>query len=197
MRPRPVIPLPQAVLGLTIFASIALPLTPSGLSLLDISLSMLGESPMGALVFLIMFASPQLFGLGVALAGLLRSRPAAEACVQAPLIVMQGMTFLAGVSVISAPRAVAPLAFAGFAAVTSIYYLHASAAASGPGRGGLGLRWQLRWGALLIAGFGLWLRLQSLRGAGLGVAVDVATAAAVLLLASLAREPASAPGRAP
>jgi hypothetical protein len=110
---------------------------------------------------------------------------------------MQGMTFLAGVSVISAPRAVAPLAFAGFALVTSIYYLHASAAASGPGRSGLGLRWQLRWGALLIAGFGLWLRLQSLRGADLGVAVDVATAAAVLLLASLAREPASAPGRAP
>ena len=57
-------------------------------------------------------------------------------------------------------------------------------------RGPLSLRWHLRWGALLIAGFGLWLRLQSLRGAGLGIAVDVATGAAVLLLASLARAPA-------
>jgi len=195
MRPRPQIPLPQAVLGLTIFASIALPLTRAGLSLLDIFLRMVVDSPMGALVFLIMFASPQLFGLGVALGGLLRDRAAAEACVRAPLIVLQGMTFLAGISSFSAPRAIAPLAFAGFAAVTSFYYLHASAAASD--RGGLGLRWQLRWGALLIAGLGLWLRLQSLRGAGLGVAIDVATGAAVLLLASLARPPSAAPAREP
>lgn len=185
MRTRPVIPLPQAVLGLTLFASIALPLTRAGLSLLDLFLRMFVDSPMGALLFLIMFASPQLFGLGVALGGLLRSPAAARACVQAPLHVLQGMTFLAGASVISAPRSVAPLAYVGFAGVTSIYYLHASAAASE--RGGLGLRWQIRWGALLIAGLGLWLRLQSLRGAGPGVAVDVATGAAVLLLASLAR----------
>lgn len=189
MRPRPVIPLPQAVLGLTIFASIALPLTRAGLSLLDILLRMLVDSPMGALVFLIMFASPQLFGLGVALGGLLRSRTAVDICVQAPVIVMQGMTFLAGISMISSPRTVAPLAFAGFAGVTSVYYLYASAEANASERGPLSLRWHLRWGALLIAGFGLWLRLQSLRGPGLGIAVDVATGAAVLLLASLARNP--------
>ena len=47
----------------------------------------------------------------------------------------------------------------------------------------------VRRGALLIVGFDLWLRLQSLRGASLGIAVDVATGAAVLLLASLARTP--------
>lgn len=184
MRPRPVIPLPQALLGLTIFASIALPLTRTGLSLLDILLRMLVDSPMGALVFLIMFASPQLFGLGVAVGGLLRDRGAVEACVQVPVIVLQGMTTITGLSLISAPRAIAPLAFVGFAAVTSGHYLYASAHATE--RGGLGLRWHLRHGALLIVGLGLWLRLQSLGGANLGIAVDVATAAAALLLTSLA-----------
>ncbi len=182
---RPVIPLPQALLGLTLFASIALPLTRAGLSLLDILLRMLGDSPMGALVFLIMFASPQLFGLGVALGGLLRSRGAVEALVTAPVIVLQGMTALTGMSLVSAPNTVAPLAYVGFAAVTSLHYLYASANAPG----GLGMRWHLRQGALLVVGLGLWLRLQALGGASLGIAVDVATVAAALLLTSLARDP--------
>jgi hypothetical protein len=186
---RPVIPLAQALLGLTLFASIALPLTHTGLSLLDILLHMLGQSPMGALVFLIMFASPQLFGLAVALGGLLRSPGAVAVCVQAPVIVLQGMTTLTGMSLISAPRTIAPLAYVGFAAVTSVHYLHASANAPE----GLGLRWHLRHGALLVVGLGLWLRLQSLGGARLGLAVDVATLAAALLLTSLAREPRRRP----
>lgn len=188
MRPRPVLPLTPAVLGLTIFASIALPLTRSGLSLLDIFLRMLADSPVAGLCFLIMFASPQLFGLAVALAGWLRDESLATRCVQLPLSVLQGMLFMAGASVASARGVVAPLAFVGFAAVTSIYYVYASAEASASERGGLSLRWQIRWGAVLIAGLGLWLRLQSLRGAGLGIAVDVATVAAVLLIADLSRD---------
>lgn len=193
MRPRPVLPLTPAVLGLTIFASIALPLTRSGLSLLDIFVRMAAESPVGALCFLLMFASPQLFGLAVALAGWLRDESVATRCVQYPLSVLQGMTFLAGASIVSARGVIAPLAFVGFAAVTSIYYVYASAEASASERGGLSLRWQIRWGAVLIAGFGGWLRLQSLRGAGLGIAVDVATVAAVLLIADLSRaEPRAA-----
>lgn len=186
MRPRPELPLPQALLGLTLFASIALPLTRSGVSLLEIFLRMLVDSPIGALTFLIMFASPQLFGLGVALAGLLRSRDAAALCVQVPVSVLQGMTALTGLSLISTPRTVAPLAYVGFAAVTTAHYLYSSASAPA----GLGLRWHLRHGALLVVGLGLWLRLQSLAGAGLGIAVDVATAAAALLLTSLAVDPA-------
>ena len=185
MRPRPVIPLGQALLGLTLFASIALPLTPRGLSLLDILLRMLADDPMGALVFLIMFASPQLFGLALALGGLLRSRAAVEASVQTTVIVLQGMTTLLGMSMVSAPRTIAPLAYVGFAAVTSFHYLYASANAPE----GLGLRWHLRQGALLIVGLGLWLRLQSLGSVQLGLAIDVATAAAALLLTRLARDP--------
>lgn len=193
MRPRPVLSLTSAVLGLTIFASIALPLTRSGLSLLDIFLHMLADSPVAGLCFLVMFASPQLFGLAVALAGRLRDQDLALRCVQYPVSVLQGMTFMAGMSVVSAPGLVASVAFVGFAAVTSIYYVYASAEAAASDRG-LGLRWHVRWGALLVAGFGMWLRLQSLRGAGPGVAVDVAAVAAALLLASLARdEPRRAP----
>ena len=183
---RPVIPLPQALLGLTLLASVALPLTRTGISLLEIFLEMLQQSPMGALTFLIMFASPQLFGLAVALGGLLRSRGAVEIAVQVPVIVLQGMTALTGASLLSAPRTVAPLAYVGFAVVTTSLYLHSSANAPA----GLGLRWHLRHGALLVVGLGLWLRLQSLAGAGLGVAVDVATVAAALLLTSLAVDPA-------
>jgi hypothetical protein len=189
MDPRPVIPLPQALLGLTIFASIALPLTRDGLSLLDIFLRLLVDSPIGALTFLIMFASPQLLGLGIAIGGLLRDRGAAEALVMTPTIVLQGMTALTGMSLVSAPRTVAPLAYVGFAAVTSLRYLHAAANA----QAGLGLRWHMRHGALLIVGLGLWLRLQSLGTGRLGLAIDVATAAAALLLTSLARDPAGPP----
>lgn len=186
---RPVIPLPQALLGLTLFASVALPLTRTGVSLLEIFLQMLRQSPIGALTFLIMFASPQLFGLAVALGGLLRSRGAVALTVQVPVIVLQGMTALTGASLLSAPGTIAPLAYVGFAMVTTAFYLHSSASAPA----GLGLRWHLRHGALLVVGLGLWLRLQSLAGAGLGVAVDVATVAAALLLTSLAVDPAVRP----
>ena len=69
---RPTLPLLQVVLGFTLFASIALPLSRSGPSLLDMFLRLAGENLIGALGFLIMFASPQLFGLAVATAGFLR-----------------------------------------------------------------------------------------------------------------------------
>ena len=82
---------------------------------------------------------------------------------------------------------IAPFALAGFAAVTSVYYLYASAEAAASSRGGLSLAWYVRWGALLITGLGLWLRVQTRGGLDLGPAIDVATIAAVLLLAATAR----------
>ncbi len=180
------VPLTQAVLGLTLFTSIALPLTPSGHSLLDMLVHLFADSPFAALTFLIMFASPQLFGLAVAVAHLLRDAPSARPVVVLPLAVLQAMTFLVAIGLTGTPRVVAPYAFMGFALVTSGYYLYASAEAEAAGRQ-LSLRWYIRWGALLVAGIGAWLRLQSTHGPGLGVAVDVATGAAVLLLASTAR----------
>lgn len=188
----PRLPLSQAVLGLTLFASIALPITRDGLSLLDVFLRMTAESPIGALAFLIMFASPQLFGLAVALARLIRDDEVALYLVQIPVAILQGMIVLFGVSLINAPRAVAPVALAGFAVVTAVYYLYSSSEAAASGRP-LSLRWYVRWGALLVAGAGLWLRLQALGVLYLGVALDVTVVAASLLLVSTAaRRPATA-----
>ncbi len=178
------LPLSQAVLGLTLFASIALPITRDGLSLLDVFLRLAAESPIGALGFLIMFASPQLFGLAVALARLIRDDELALSMVQVPVAILQGMVVLFGISLINA-RAVAPLALAGFAVVTALYYLYSSSEAAAADRP-LPLRWYVRWGALLVAGAGLWLRLQVLGSLHLGVALDVAIGAASLLLVSTA-----------
>ncbi|MBK7828102.1 hypothetical protein [Nannocystis sp.] len=188
----PPVPRTHAVLGLTLFATIALPITQGGESLLDILLPLLRESPLGGLTVLVMIACPQLFGLAVAVGHLLRDEQTAIPFVQLPISVMQGMIFLIGVSLISAPKPVAALSFIGFAFVSSGYYLYASAEAAASARGGLSLRWLVRWGALLIAATGLWLRMQALRGLHMGIALDVAVAAALLLLALNARTPVAA-----
>jgi hypothetical protein len=179
----PQIPLSQAVLGLSLFATIALPFTRDGLSLLDVFLRMAQESPLGALAFLIMFASPQLFGLAVAVARLLRDESIALALVQIPVAILQAMLVLFGMSLINAPRAVAPVALAGFAFVSAMFYLYSSSEAAAADRP-LSLRWYVRWGALLVVGAGMWLRLQALGSLRLGVALDVAVVTAALLLVS-------------
>jgi len=184
--PGPLLPLSQAVLGLSLFASVALPLTRDGLSLLDIFVQIAADNPLAGIAFLIMFTSPQLFGLGVALARLVRDEQIALSLVQYPVAILQGMIVLFGVSLIDAPKAIAPLALGGFAAVTSLYYLYTSGEAAAAERP-LPLRWYVRWGALLVAGAGLWLRLQTLGSLHLGIAVDVAIVTASLLLVSTAR----------
>lgn len=191
MSKRPVLPLAQAVLGLTLFASIAMPLTRDGLSLLDVLLRLLADSLFVGLTFLFTIAAPQLFGLAVAGAYFMRDEQRARGLVQIPLAFLQGNLFLIAVSLVSSPKVIASHALLGFAVITSGYFLYASAEAEAkaesPDKGGLSLRWCVRWGALLIAGLGAWLRLQSLRGIGLGIAIDVATVTAVLLLASTVR----------
>jgi hypothetical protein len=74
MPQRPLVSRSQAVAGLTLFATIALPFTPRGQSLLELLLEMLRQSPAGALGFAMMFACPQLFGLAVAGAHFIRGR---------------------------------------------------------------------------------------------------------------------------
>lgn len=186
MSQRPPLPLSQAVLGLTLFASIALPLSRDGASLLDVFLLIVAKNPVNGLTFLVMFCSPQLFGLAVALAGVVRDERRALLGVQIPLAILQGMTFLAGISVAGSTRVLAPWALLGFALISSGYYLYATGQAAAADRG-LSLRWHVRWGALLIAGFGGWLRLQATGGVHLGIALDVALGSAVALLAATAR----------
>jgi len=148
---------------------------------------------MAALGFLTMFAAPHLFGLAVAAAHFMREEKLAVGIVQLPLAILQGMIFLLGFTLINAPRPLAAVSFIGFAFVSSGYYVYASAEAAASPRQGLSLRWLIRWGAMLIASTGLWLRLQALAGLHLGVALDVAIASALLLLALTARAPALTP----
>ena len=189
MSSRPPLPLSQVVPGLTLFASIALPLTRDGLSLLDVFLRLVAANPIGGLTFLVMFASPQLFGLAVALAGVVRDERRALLGVQVPLAILQAMVFLAGITVVGNTRVLAPWSLLGFALISSGYYLYASGEAAAASRGGLSLRWHVRWGALLVVGLGGWLRLQATRGLHLGIALDVATISAAVLLALSVRVP--------
>lgn len=189
MPQRPLVSRSQAAAGLTLFASIALPFTPNGHSLLELLLEMLRQSPAGALGFVLMFACPQLLGLAVAGAHFIRDEKTAASVLQLPLVFLQSMIFLLGVSLITAPRPLASLPFIGFALVSSGYYVYASGEASASAREGLALRWLIRWGAMLVATTGVWLRLQWFRGLELGIAVDVAVASALLLLALTAKAP--------
>lgn len=179
----------QAALGMTLFATIAMPIVPDGPSLLDVLLQVARDNPLGALTMLLMFGSPQLFGLAVGIAGLTREDAVARAAVTSMVALMQGMLVMLGVGIVGG-NVVAPVGLFGFAIVTGLYLPYASGEAAASTRGHLSLRWWVRWGALLVAGFGLWLRLQALAGVPIGLAIDVAIAAAVVLLASLApRDP--------
>lgn len=176
----------QAVLGLTLFATIALPIVPDGPSLVDLLLRAAQENLLGALLLLLMIGSPQLFGLAVAFAGLTREDLVARAAVTWTVAIMQAMLVLIAVNVVGA-RVVAPTALLGFAVATGFYLPFASGAAAASSHQQLGLRWYVRWGALLIAGMGLWLRLQAFAGVPIGPAIDVALATSALLLTTLAR----------
>lgn len=192
MAQRPV-SLVQAALGLTLFATIALPMSPGGPSLLDLLVHIARDNPLGAVIILVMFGCPQMFGLAVAIAGVAREDEAVRGGVTWFVAILQGMIVLMGFNLLGAP-VVAPVALTGFALVTGLYLPYAVGQAEAASGARLSLRWFVRWGALLVAGLGLWLRLQALGGAPIGPAVDVAIGAAVLLLTSLARREPPVPG---
>ncbi len=183
MSARPPVPLAQAVLGLSIFATIALPLAPDGTSLLEMILHVMRQDVVGALTFLVMFGSPHLFGLAVAIAHFMRDERAALFVIQIPLVVLQGMVFLVGAGLLGAPVLVGAISFIGFALITGVYYVYASGEAAAAERV-LSVTWHVRWGALLVAGVGMFLRVQAIH---LGVAIDAALLAAALLLGLTAR----------
>jgi hypothetical protein len=186
----------QAALGLTLFATIALPVSPGGRSLLELLLEVAANNPLGAVMLLATFGCPQLFGLAVAFAWLSPDAPGVRVAVTWSVALMQAMLVMIGVNMLGTSSE-AVLALLGFALTTGIYLPDAAGEAAASTREQLSLRWYVRWGALLIAGFGLWLRLQSLAGLRIGPAIDVALVAAALLLVSLApREPVTAPADA-
>ncbi|HEY8376427.1 MAG TPA: hypothetical protein VIK91_08060 [Nannocystis sp.] len=185
----PALPRHSAVLGLTLFTAIALPISGTA-SFLDWLIRLGAHDPVGAFFILITFGAPFLFGLAVAAGGLLiRDHRLAAGVIQIPLAFTHATMVLQALELLQVPGVPLRLSFVGFSLVSTAYYLYAQAHAEASDRP-LGPRWFARWGAVIVTGTTLWLEFQTLRGQPLGLAVDVALASAVLLAVTLPPAPA-------
>jgi hypothetical protein len=187
----PALPRHAAVFGLTLFASIALPLF-GGVSVLEWLTRIFGRDPVGAVMALLTFGSPFLFGLAVAVAGVTRDRDVAAALIKFPLALVHAMLALYAVFVARVPGVPLRWSFVGFAVVACIYFIYAHAEAEAADRP-LGPRWLARWGGVVLAGAGVWLQFQTFGHHPAGSGLYVALAAAVLLAVAVPREPARPP----
>jgi hypothetical protein len=186
----PVLPRHSAALGLTLFATIALPVVGDA-SVLDWLLAIGARDPIGAVFGLCTFGAPFLFGLAVAVASVLRDRQRAAQVIQIPLSLTHAVLVLHALALVHAPGIPLRLSYLGFTAVASIYYLYAKAEADAADRP-LDARWLTRWGGVVLTGVTFWLHFQSFGHRPFGVAIHVALAAAFLLAATTPREPTSA-----
>jgi len=182
----PVLPRHSAALGLTLFAAIALPIVGDA-SVLDWLLDIGARDPIAALFGLFTFGAPFLFGLAVAVAGLLRDRVRAAQVIQLPLSLTHSVLVLHAIALVQAPGIPLRLSFIGFAAVAGGYYVYARAHADAADRP-LGPRWLTRWGGVVLTGVTFWLHFQTFGHRPFGPAVHVALAAAFLLAATTPRD---------
>jgi len=156
--------------------SAALPVTPDGLSFLQLWWRELGHGLLPGMLMLLGFGSPFLFGLAVAIAGLERARGWAVDLVRVPIGCMHGQLLLVSFVIWRSEQGVAGLPLFGFAVVGALGF--ALTPRRGPAM--FELRQSVEWGAAVIAGVAAWCRLQRIVGIDLGIAIDV------ILVASLA-----------
>ncbi len=171
-------------LGLGLFACAFLPLGPGGPSYFELALELVLEGGVGALVFVLLVGAPFVLGAAIASSALV-GRSVGRSLVMGTVAVFQAELLLYGAIVWGAHELVAPYALLGFALVSGFSLVYQSASHSARDTGGPGLRWYTRWGALLVAGLGLWIRLQSLAGATIGLAIDGALLISILIIATL------------
>lgn len=183
----PALPRHSAVLGFTLFASIAAPFA-DGVSVLDWLWELGARDPFAAVLGLFTFGAPFLFGLAVALAGLVRDPRRAAAVIQIPLALTHAVLVLHALVVVQIPRLPLRFSFVGFVAVASIYYLYARADADAADRP-LGPGWLARWGGIVLTGVTFWLHFQTFGPRPFGPAIHLALAAAFLLAATTPRDP--------
>lgn len=188
----PAVPRHSAVLGLTMFACIALPLV-DDTSVLDWLVSVVQREPISALSFLVTIGSPFLFGLAVAFAGVLRDPGLAASTIRLPLVFVHTTLALYAFILARWPDPV-PLRwpFVGFVAVASAGFLFQNAAADAAGRP-LGPRFLARWGGVLVAGAAAWIHLHTVNGRPFGPALTLLLIAAALLAATTPRDPQPVP----
>lgn len=184
----PALPRHSAVFGLTILASIAVPMSGT-VSVLDWLARIFQRDPVAGLMTLFTIGSPFLFGLAVGLAGVLRDHDLAARLIRLPLVLVHTMLALYALLVAQVPGAV-PLRwpFVGFAGVACLYFIYSSAEADAAGRP-LRPAWLARWGGVVLAGLAAWLEFQTLGHRPFGPALHLALAAAALLAATAPRRP--------
>ncbi len=183
-------PLPRGVanLGLVLMGTSALPLTyGSRESFLDFAWELLKIAGLGAIPTLLALGSPFIFGGLLAAIPFVRKTDGIGRWVATCVVLMQTQLIVVGLLAASLREYVAWLPFTGFVVVTTIFYCweyaRFTAVDETPD-----LYRQARWGALLITGFCLWLRLQTLDNGTSGPAIDVALVVGALMLTRLARK---------
>ena len=171
-----------AAAGAALAGAAFLPLKSGSWTWFDLARWLHGHYGALGLALALAIGAPFVFGVVVAVAGL-GCGPAVAAALRGLVALLQAELVYVGLLALGQGDVVAPVALAGFAAVTGGALVVQTAAIRAAGDGeGPGPLWQVRWGALLIAGGALWLRAQALAGAPIGAAIDVALAASAVML---------------
>ena len=164
--------------GVLIALAAMLPLTPTGQSFLVLLRNELDRGLVFALLMLLGFGSPFLFGLAVAIAGWTRVHATtAVLLVRVPVACLHGQLLLVSFVLWRHEQGVATLPLLGFAVVGALGFVFGAKRRAAV----LELRRNLEWGASTIAGVAAWCRLQRLAGLELGIAIDVVLVGALVL----------------
>lgn len=172
------------LLGLAIAASALLPFSPAGAPFWQLARDAFEQSIGGGLIVTFAYGAPFWFGLALALA------PSAERdllwrrITQSLLGLLHGQLLLTAWLIARAGVGVAAWPLLGFALVSGLHFIsqsgRMSAASSSMSGAPPSVWWLARWGAVMVVALSGWLRLQSLAGLELGIAVEVAAIAAML-----------------
>lgn len=200
--------LPRTLLlpALTLLAAAAAPLHPDGFSFAQLVYAALLRSPLEAVIVVIGFGSPFLFGAILAVAALLgdgdgeagtRQRDRLRRVLVVNLGLMHAQLVLTAFLLVSGGAGLLPLALLGFALVSGGYFVleHARLSAQwtvgSTHEAGPSLPWLARWGATVIVATCGWIRLQTLIGVHLGWAVELVLAScmAIAVITTRRRQP--------
>jgi len=175
------LPRSATVLGLALFLSAWLPLTPGGRSFVAVALETFGEGLLPGLVMVVGMGSPFLFGLAVAVGSTRRDDQIAVSLVRTPVTMMHSQLLLVSWMIWRHGDAIASLPLLLFAVVSSLYVIQRSAATRAAGRPAPFI-WYVRWGATVVAAVAGWLALQRMAGLEMGMAVQIAGLSALGLV---------------
>lgn len=170
--------------GLTLAASMFVPLTPGGTSFLGVVAELLSRNWAEGALFVLSFGGPYLFAVGLCIAASIKRGPLPRWLLQSAVSLFQAQLVLWALRATLAGFGIMPGALLGFSLVGAVYmiYFSAKVRAEGAGHTGPSVQWLARWGAVLVIALGAWLRLQMAVGLRMGPAVEVGIFAALLIV---------------